>query len=263
VDLTVYPKTRIARLPRPLQIPAVIARNAFRRRKSYPYESDGMATMFLSPFLEDKEFDDLYWKVEEHWFPNWHADLRWRVWMLTRLARQAQRLPGNFAEFGVFRGGTAYMTMAMTEPAPDRRMYLFDTFSGTPTEGLTDTEAAEGIGRKQWKYEETSPEYVADFLDPWRSQIEICAGDVGVTLEETETGKLAFAHLDLNASAPTVIAMDYVYPRLLPGAIMAFDDYGDPKYRDQRAAIDEFFSTRPEEPVALPTGQAFVIRYAE
>ncbi len=260
--MTVYPKTRIARLPRPLQIPAVLARNLARRKPRYVYESDGLATMYTSPF--DPEFERLYWKVEEGWFPDWHADLRWRVWMLTRLARQARALPGSFAEFGVFRGGTAYMTLAATDPAPaDRRIYLFDTFSGTPTEELTTTEAGEGLGSKHWKYDETSAEYVAGLLAEWSSIVEIREGDVSKTLAETETGPLAFVHMDLNASAPTLVALDYAYPRLGPGSIVVFDDYGDPKYRDQRTAVDEFFAAKPEEPIALPTGQAFVIRASE
>lgn len=262
MDLTVYPKTRIARLPRPLRLPALLLRNIARRRPAYVYESDGLATMYLSPFLEDREFDELYWRVEADWFPDWHADLRWRVWMLTRLARRSDQLAGNFAEFGVFRGGTAYMTLAMTKPPPGRRFYLFDTFSGTPTSDLTQTETEEGLGRGRWRYADTSRDYVAQLLEQWRGEIEIREGDVAETLRETQTGPLSFVHLDLNASAPTLIALEYVYSRLVSGGTIVFDDYGDPKYRDQRAAIDYFFSDKPEEAIALPTGQAFVIKGA-
>jgi hypothetical protein len=66
--------------------------------------------------------------------------------------------------------------------------------------------------------------------------------------------------MDLNASAPTELALDYAYSRLVAGAIVVFDDYGDPTYRDQRTVVDSFFAERPEEPIALPTGQAFVIK---
>jgi hypothetical protein len=260
VDLTVYPKTRIARLPRPLRLPAVVLRNLFRRRPRYGYEADGLATVHLSPFLEDDEFDRLYWRVEADWFPDWHADLRWRVWILTRLARQCRELEGDFAEFGVFRGGTAYLTLATVEPEGSRRFHLFDTFAGTPTAALTDAERVEGIGSGNLSYSGTSSEYVAGLLSPWRDRIEIHEGDVGETLGRTETGPLAFVHMDLNATAPTREALEYCYPRLVEGAVVVFDDYGHLKYRDQRTAIDQFFTGRPEEPIALPTGQAFVIR---
>lgn len=262
MDLTVYPKTRIAQLPRSLQLPALVARNVLRKRPKYVYESDGFATAHLSPFLEDAAFDELYWRVEADWFPNWHADLRWRVWILTRLAMQCQRLAGSYAEFGVFRGGTAYMTLELAAPVPPSRYYLFDTFSGTPTDSLTPTEVDEGLGQRQWRYDGTSSEYVARLLERWREQIQICEGDVAATVLETETGPLSFVHLDLNASAPTRIALEYVYPRLVPGAVIVFDDYGDRKYDDQRAVIEEFFADKTESAIALPTGQAFVIARA-
>jgi hypothetical protein len=216
--------------------------------------------MYASPFAADREWDELYWRVEADWFPNWHADLRWRVWILTRLARQVRGLEGNFAEFGVFRGGTAYMTLDATEPIPaERRFYLFDTFAGTPSEELTETEESEGLG--EGTYAGTSAEHVAGFLERWSETIEIREGDVADTLRDTETGPLALVHMDLNASAPTQLALDYAYARLVAGGIVVFDDYGDPTYRDQRAVVDRFFAERPEEPIALPTGQAFVIRH--
>ena len=46
--------------------------------------------------------------------------------------------------------------------------------------------------------------------------------------------------------APTAAALSYCYPRLVAGAAVVFDDYGDAKYRDQRSAIDRFFADREE-----------------
>jgi hypothetical protein len=41
---------------------------------------------------------------------------------------------------------------------------------------------------------------------------------------------------------------------------MVFDDYGFPACRGEKDAVDEFFSTRSEKPICLPTGQAIVIK---
>ena len=46
----------------------------------YPYEGDGLATQHLSPFLEDRDFNTRYGAVASLW----EADLRWRLWILTR-----------------------------------------------------------------------------------------------------------------------------------------------------------------------------------
>jgi len=52
----------------------------------------------------------------------------------------------------------------------------------------------------------------------------------------------------------------HIYPRLSPGAMMVFDDYGFPSCPGARKAVDEFFHDKPERPLVLPTAQAIVIR---
>ena len=44
-----------------------------------------------------------------------------RAWMLLHLMRHALALPGDFAEFGVFRGGTALLAAAVLRDAQDAR----------------------------------------------------------------------------------------------------------------------------------------------
>jgi hypothetical protein len=260
MDWTVYPNTRIADLPRPLRPPALLARNiAGLRRPRYVYEDDGFATVHYTPFLEDeKEYSDLYWRIEPQWMPpGLDLDLRWRTWILTRLAQQASRLEGNFAEFGSGRGGCAALILSTCRLGSGTRFFLFDTFSGIPDSRLTPGESSD---RFAGLWGENSREHVENFLTEWKDVIEICEGDVFDTLPATDTGSLSFVHVDLNASAPTKLALEYAYPRLVEGAIMVLDDYGWRKFEDQRQVIEEFFESRPEVITALPTGQGLVIR---
>src|SRR5439155_6925714 len=114
-------KSRIDRLPGPLRPAARRLRDTVRR--AYPYEADGMGTFHLSPFLEDPSFNERYAKVAWTWDV---PDIRWRLWVLTRAARQCSLLDGSFAEFGVYRGGCAYMILTGSPPAADRKYHLFD-----------------------------------------------------------------------------------------------------------------------------------------
>ena len=51
------------------------------------------------------------------------------------------------------------------------------------------------------------------------------------------------------------------YSRVVKGGVILLDDYGFIEYKDsERKAADEFFATRPEKPIVLTTGQAFVIK---
>lgn len=263
MDFTVYPNTRIERLPAPLRGPALLARNLIPDgiwRYRYAYRADELATVSLNQFQEDPVFEDAYARVHEHWRRGL-SDKRWRLWVLTRLARTRAGLPesepGSFAEFGVYRGGCAYVTLSTTELAAGQRYFLFDTFEGAPPGHLTQAELDRGLSEG---LADTSIPQVEELLDRWRDRIVITPGDIFETLEKAETGSLTFAHLDVNGAAATVRALEYVYPRLVPGGIAVLDDYGAEKYGPMRHAVEEFLADKPEEALSLPTSQGILIK---
>ena len=57
-------------------------------------------------------------------------------------------------------------------------------------------------------------------------------------------------------SKPTESALDFFYPRLVPGGVILFDDYGWDAYEDTKNAIENFFTNKPGILMKLPTGQA-------
>lgn len=225
-----------------------------RQQPKYPYEGDGMATWHLSPFLEDPTFSSLYEEMAAEWFPGQRIEARWRVWLATRFARHCQGLEGSFAEFGTYRAGCAFMILALTDV---KRIYLFDTFEGIPGDRLTERERDFELAGT---LNETSPKYVENRLSRWAGRFTVCAGDVFETLPNTETGPLTFVHMDLNAAAPTLCALEYAYVRLVTGGVILFDDYGWYRYSDQRKVIERFFAEQLEEVIALPTGQGLLVK---
>ncbi len=262
-DFTVYPNTQIARLPARLRPFATLARNllpARLRPYRYAYRSTDVATSAHCPFLEDPAFEHVYERVAGLWYSG-EVDIRWRLWIVSRLARMRRGLPvqapGNFAEFGVYRAGCAFVILSTAELPVSQRYFLFDTFTGVPNDRLIESERRM---RMAGEWAGTSTAAVDELLAQWRGQIEVHPGDIFETLKTAETGRLSFVHIDLNASAPTVLALEYSYPRMVPGAIVVFDDYGSPRYVEQRRRIDAFFAEVPEDVVALPTGQAFAVK---
>lgn len=245
---------RIEKLPAPLRPPAKAIRNQLIDR-TYNYRADGLATAHYCPFFDDPEFEALYAEMVKSWVPG--VDTRWRMWMLSSLAQQCQSLPGHFAEFGAWRGGCAYMILGRTVVGDNHRFFLFDTFSGVPATRLTEREREHGLAGQ---LSDTSVQFVDELLAPWRPRYTICPGDVFETLSTVGVGDLSFAHVDLNAAAPTRHALEFAYEHLIPGGIIVFDDYGALEYKDQRLTIDEFFDDLPEQPIALPTCQGFAIK---
>jgi O-methyltransferase len=246
-------RPRIAELPAVLQPTARFVRSIIKK-SPYTFEGDGFATWHYSPFLEDQEFQKRYATVAHTW-PG--SDNRWRLWILTRSAIHCASLDGSFAEFGVYRGGCTFMVLSECRPRPNRSFFLFDTFAGIPSSRLTAYEESEGFGGR---LADVSMSEVRDRLSPWSDQVRFVAGDVFETLSKTETGPLAFAHLDMNASAPTKVALEYVWSRLVPGGMIVFDDYGWAQYADQKELIDEFFAEKADGLIALPTGQALTVK---
>jgi O-methyltransferase len=223
----------------------------------YVFQSDGLATVHYSPFLDNAAFNHNYSQMRQEWFPKADVDVRWRMWMLTTVARHCSAIDGDFAEFGVYRAGCAFMILANGAFADSKRFFLFDTFAGIPVEDLTATEIAAGLAGA---HGDTSVDYVRSRLEAWSHQLVLVPGDVRTTVRETETCRLAFVHMDLNASEPTRVALEYAFRRLTAGAMMLFDDYGWAGLEAQRDVIDGFLADKPEQVIALPTGQALLVK---
>jgi hypothetical protein len=149
------------------------------------------------------------------------------------------------------------MILSGSRPAAGRSYFLFDTFQGIPDTNLTAHETAAGFAGRLSNVSLTD---VRTRLDPWRDQLEFVVGDIFETLPETETGPLAFVHLDLNAAAATEFALGYAWSRLLSSGMIVFDDYGQNEYTDQRRLIDEFFAREKVPLIALPSSQALAIK---
>src|SRR4051794_22469280 len=184
MDLEVYAGSRLERLPPLLRWPGLLVRNVVRptRPPRATYAADGLTTRYASPFLNDRAWDEAYWDMAREWYPGEVVDVRWRMWILTSLARHARGVGGNFAEFGVFRGGCAYMMLRLVAP---ERLWLFDTFEGSPADHLSSRESRLGFAGR---HSETSDEYVRSFLEPWSNHIEVIKGDVFATLDVVDTG---------------------------------------------------------------------------
>lgn len=252
--------SRSARLPRVLQRPAALVQTIVRttgRRQSprYVYESDGMATAWYSPFLDNGEWQAHYDEMARDWFTGGVVDVRWRMWILTELARSADG-SGAFAEFGTNRGGCAYMMLVATRKSP---LYMFDTFAGIPDTNLTEQGAGASRG------------FRAQLVGRIGAARQGAPGAVAGTDTLLCRRRLRDAGLrrDRGARARSPGSQrrrgDAARARVRPSTpahrrrrrVRRLRGTG---YEDQRAVIDSFFAGTRDRPVALPTGQALVVK---
>jgi O-methyltransferase len=177
-----------------------------------------------------------------------------RAWTLYSLGRQALCLDGDFVEAGVYRGGTARLFRRLIETAsPLRRLHLFDTFSGMP-----ETNPQRDL-HKLGDFSDTDGEMVSTLVgrEDW---IAYHKGLIPETFKGLEDIRVALSHIDVDIYDSVFDCCEFLYPRTVPGGFLIFDDYGFPSCPGARAAVDEFFKSRPEVPLVLHSGQAIVFK---
>jgi O-methyltransferase len=178
-----------------------------------------------------------------------------RCFMIYQLARQAAHIPGDVAEVGVYKGGTAKL-LARVFASSDKSIHLFDTFSGMPPPN------PEKDFIKKGAFGDTNLERVKGYLNDCED-ILLYKGIFPETAKSIEDRMFCFAHIDADIYRSVMDCCEFFYPRLQNGGIMIFDDYGDRSCPGAKAAVDEFFADKVEMLCYLTTGQCIVIRLWE
>jgi predicted O-methyltransferase YrrM len=227
---------------------------------------DGVVSRHRPPALDDQRFRAAVEHLRKHnAFNDLEAAARgevvlYRLYLAGQLASVAKHVEGEFVEFGTFRGATAYcMLDATRDNTPTKQIYLYDTFEGIPTDGVTTHEREVGL---VGAYRDTSVNLVRENLSTFESRVHIRQGLIPHTLDDGGPSKIAMMHVDLNLAKPTVDALTWAYPRWSAGGICLLDDYLWEGYEDQREVVEEFFRQRDLTIVALPTGQGMVLHHS-
>jgi O-methyltransferase len=154
---------------------------------------------------------------------------------------RAERIPGALAELGVWRGVTSAFLHRL---APERTLYLFDTFAGFPDADLPD-------GARDERFRDTSEAAVRARVGA-SPNVRLRPGYVPETLAGLEDERFAFVLLDLDLYDPTLASLEFFYPRLSPGGYLVMHDYNNPESDWAcKRAFDAFLADKPELVVEL------------
>jgi O-methyltransferase len=202
-----------------------------------------------SPWFE-AEFQNLYLEIRDRTLVT--ED---RCYLIHRFSQHALHLGGDFAECGVYKGGTAYLIARTLKEAgtTDRALHLFDTFEGMP-------EVRHESIHKRGDFGDTTLKSVTEYLSPFPF-VSFHPGFIPDSFAGLSDRTFAFAHVDVDIYQSMLDCCGFLYPRLCTGGLLLFDDYGLPAYRlDGKRAVDDFFSDKPEVPIVLKSGQCLVIK---
>lgn len=175
------------------------------------------------------------------------------------------KIPGDFVEFGVAKGGSA-MLIALTLRSlgvEDRDIYLYDLFGERPKYSEWDVEIESGKsvrdyydlvdkGDKQaamnWEFY-SAKEVLKNLRTTGyvESKIHLIQGDVCETLNTFSHNQVALMRLDTDFYDSTKHELTTLYPKLVDRGVVIIDDYGH--WQGARKATEEFLIDLPTQPL--------------
>ena len=156
------------------------------------------------------------------------------------------RLPGDYLEFGVWKGGTftSAFYFAKRYPLPDMRFYAFDSFEGLPEITGVDAEGFKHFEQGQFTCSEKQfrENIIKNGVDIKR--VDTVPGWFDTVLNAETKKRLpieraAVVWIDCDIYESTVPVLEFITSYLQDGTIIIFDDWfcykGNPHRGEQRA----------------------------
>lgn len=172
-------------------------------------------------------------------------------------------LPGCIVELGVWKGSSFFTWHKLMEifcPFDrSRKIFGFDHFSGLTQFSDKDGAKHEGAHKVEGGYSATA-EFVrtlvklnnSDNLIPGTQRSLLIEGDLKETLprflEQNPGLKISLLHFDVDLYEPTAFGMKLLYPLVLQGGVVCFDEYGLIPWQGETNAVDEYFVGRSDAP---------------
>lgn len=208
-----------------------------------------------SPWLADVEFDRVYQSIRNSTL----VDV-YRCYELWQLVAQVAKLAGgDLIEIGVWRGGTGALIGRQCQLAGiENSIYLCDTFRGVVKAGTQDKSYVGG------EHADTSQSTVVDLMRTLgieRARIlnGIFPDDTGHLVSDCT---FRFCHIDVDVYDSAKDIMAWIWPRLVPGGIVVFDDYGFHSCVGITRFVNEERARRDRLVVHNLNGHAIIIKMA-
>lgn len=172
-----------------------------------------------APWKTNIEFNALYSKIKDHSLCT--IERLYELWILVE---QIKNLDGQIIEIGTWKGGSgAIIASQLKKYNPKSTLYLCDTFNGVVKSGKKDTVYKDGAHI-------SSKDTVYRLLQSLRlSNAKILEGifpeETSHKISRNDSFKLCHIDVDVYQSAKDI--MDWVWPKMIVGGVVIFDDYGD------------------------------------
>ena len=200
-------------------------------------------------FYKDKEIVDLIKEIKKEvdfaFYP-------YEAYMIYSIVKTQTELEGDLAEVGVFQGGSAKL---ICEVKKEKKLYLFDTFTGLPEVSDEDTH----FGQKHWydnEFNNTSIESVKKILEKY-DNVHIIKGIFPESGKEIVDKRFCFVHLDVDLYKSTIDALRFFFPKMVQGGIILIHDFHSDGIQK---AFKEFKTENQIRVIELTGSQAMILK---
>lgn len=163
---------------------------------------------------------------------------------------------GDLAELGVYRGSTARL---LHHYLPERKLYLFDTFTGFAERDIQVEAVQTGRKTKSSEFAITSLELARRNVAAQNDNVQFFPGYFPQSAPDfLRERRFAFVNLDADLYEPTYAGLNYFYERMVPGGFILVHDFNS--WPGARKAVQDFFRDKPEVPAPMPdkSGSALI-----
>ena len=223
----------------------------FKNTESVNLEGYGFR---IAPWSGNDEFCYWYNRVKANTLVD-----KIRLFNLWQMVKETAKLgEGDIIEVGVWRGGSGCMIAksAALYGSINDQVYLCDTFTGVVKAGAKDDYYVGG------EHADTSLEIVDNLMkETGTENVTLLQGifpeDTG---DKVKGRKFRFAHVDVDVYKSAKDVVEFLWEKMMPGAIVAFDDYGFSTCHGIRHYLDEIKSAPDRIFIPSVGGQAFILK---
>ncbi len=142
-----------------------------------------------------------------------------------------RKVEGDLIETGVWRGGASIFMRAVLKVhgVTDKAVWLCDSFEGLPEPEPDKYPADAGDAHHTYTFLEVSQETVAANFEKYGlldDQVRFVKGYFEDTLADVPAEKFCLLRLDGDMYSSTAVALEELYPKLVPGGYIVIDDFG-------------------------------------
>lgn len=173
------------------------------------------------------------------------------------LFRRVVDLPGDIVELGVYRGTTLMHWANFLEIRcmgdRQKQIFGFDNFRGFTTlhekDGTSDqtvSKVTSGFDAQVFEeiLEDAISIYDRDRFIPYKPRVILVKGNIEETVpkfvEEHPGLRISLLHFDCDMYEPTKVGLEFLWPLVVPGGVVLFDEYGIRPWAGESNAVDEY-----------------------